>query len=108
MFMRLFPHSLIGKEKEWHLDQPTQTMTNWKVLEEKILDRFFPHNKFMETKTTIVIFSQGLSESLCEAWEHYKSMLRRCLNHDFDDLTQIHIICNGLQPLLKLLWDENA
>lgn len=23
VFMRLFPHSLIGKAKEWYLDQPT-------------------------------------------------------------------------------------
>lgn len=45
---RLCPHSLIGKAKEWYLDQPTQTMKNWNVLEEKFLDRFFPHNRFME------------------------------------------------------------
>ena len=24
VFMRLFPHSLIGKAKDWYLDQPTE------------------------------------------------------------------------------------
>src|SRR3954471_4377117 len=33
VFMRLFPHSLIGKAKDWYLDQATETMTNWNVLE---------------------------------------------------------------------------
>ena len=41
VFMRLFPHSLIGKAKDWYLDQPAQVMTNWNVLEEKFLERFF-------------------------------------------------------------------
>ncbi|PNX96217.1 hypothetical protein L195_g019419 [Trifolium pratense] len=53
VFMRMFPHSLIGKAKDWYLDLPAQVMTNWNTLEEKFLDRFFPHHKFMESKTSI-------------------------------------------------------
>lgn len=56
--MRLFPHSVTGKAKEWYLDQPMQVMTNCNILEENFLNRLFPHNKFMEAKTTIVMFSQ--------------------------------------------------
>jgi hypothetical protein len=96
VFMRMFPHSLIGQAKDWYLDQPTPVMTNWNVLEEKFLERFFPHHKFMEAKTSIVVFSQGANETLNEAWERYKSMLRKCPNHGFDELTQIHIFRNGL------------
>lgn len=32
VFMILFPHSLIEKEKEWYLDQATQIMTDWNML----------------------------------------------------------------------------
>lgn len=85
--MRLFPHSLIEKEKEWYLDQPTQTMPDWNMLKENFLDRFFLHNRFMKGKTSIVVFSQGSSEYLNEAWERYKSMLRKCPNHGFDEVT---------------------
>ncbi|MCI32040.1 hypothetical protein A2U01_0053252, partial [Trifolium medium] len=35
-------------------------------------------------------------------------MLRRCHNHDFDDLTQIHIFRNGLQHQPKLFLDVAA
>ncbi|GAU48034.1 hypothetical protein TSUD_136020, partial [Trifolium subterraneum] len=62
----------------------------------------------MEAKTTIVVFSQGSNETLNEAWERYKSMLRKCPNHGFDDLTQIHIFRNGLQQQSKLLLDATA
>lgn len=57
VFMRLFPHSLIGKAKDWYLDQPTQIMTNWNALEENFLNKFFPHNRFMDAKTTIAVFA---------------------------------------------------
>jgi hypothetical protein len=62
-FRRLFPHSLIGKANEWYLDQPTQVMTNWNTLEEKFLNRFFPHNRFMEADcmSSYVILSMFFS-----------------------------------------------
>ncbi|GAU37514.1 hypothetical protein TSUD_21190 [Trifolium subterraneum] len=108
VFMRMFPHSLIGQAKDWYLDQPTPVMKNWNVLEEKFLERFFPHHKFMEAKTSIAVFSQGANETLNEAWERYKSMLRKCPNHGFDELTQIHIFRSGLLQQIKLLLDATA
>lgn len=78
LFIRLFRHSLIGKAKYGYLDQPTSTMTNWKLLEEKFLNIFFPHNKFMEAKITIKVFSQRATKTLFEEWETYKSMMRQC------------------------------
>ena len=56
VFKRLFPHSLVGKAKDWYLDQPTQIMTEWSVLEVKFLERFFPQSRFMEAKTAISMF----------------------------------------------------
>src|ERR1051325_4392517 len=35
-------------------------------------------------------------------------MLRKCPSHGFDELTQIHIFRNGLQPQHKLLLDARA
>ena len=108
LYKRLFPHSLVGKAKDWYLDQPTQTMTDWNVLEEKFLERFFPNSRKMEARTAISMFSQGGNESLNEAWERFKSMIRKCPSHGFDDQTQIHIFINGLVPSSKLLLDATA
>ena len=83
-------------------------MTDWNRLEEKFLERFFPQSRFLEAKTAISVFSQGGVESLNEAWERYKSMLRKCLSHGFDAITQMHIFRNGLQPQPKLLLDATT
>src|SRR3954470_5566039 len=83
-------------------------MTDWNLLEEKFLERFFPQSRFMEAKTEIAVFTQGGNKSLNEAWEIFKSMLRKCKGHGFDDLTQIHIFRNGLQLVHKTLLDATA
>ena len=36
LFKRVFPHSLIGKAKEWYLDQPTPIMTGLECFERKV------------------------------------------------------------------------
>jgi hypothetical protein len=83
-------------------------MTDWNLLEEKFLERYFPQSRFMEAKTAIAVFTQGGNESLNEAWERFKSMLRKCKGHGFDELTQIHIFLNGLQSTHKTLLDATA
>ena len=83
-------------------------MTDWNILEEKFLERFFPQSRFMEAKTSISVFAQGGSESLNEVWERFKSMLRKCKGHGFDDLTQVYIFRNGLQPVHKTLLDATT
>ncbi|CAI8593035.1 unnamed protein product [Vicia faba] len=108
IFKRLFPYSLIGKVKDCYLDQPNQLMTNWNRLGEKFLERFFPQSRFLEAKTAISVFSKGGVESLNEAWERYKSMLRKYPSHGFDAITQMHIFRNRLQPQPKLLLDATA
>ncbi|XP_058764619.1 uncharacterized protein LOC131638083 [Vicia villosa] len=108
LFKRLFPHSLLGKAKEWYLDQLPNVMTDWILLKEKFLERYFPQSRFMEAKTAIAVFNQGSNESLNEAWERYKSLLRKCKGHGFDELTQIHLFRNGLQPVHKTLLDATA
>ncbi|XP_019435443.1 PREDICTED: uncharacterized protein LOC109341924, partial [Lupinus angustifolius] len=108
VFLRLFPLTLIGKAKEWFLDQPQQILSDWNQLEEKFMARYFPQSKFLDFKTAISTFSQFVGESLCEAWERYKSMLRKCPNHGFDAKTQIHIFRNGLLQQHKLILEATS
>jgi len=92
-FVRLFQHSLIDKAPEWYLDQPPSIMNDWNALEKAFQERFFPDHKHMDTKTAIAMFSQGSDESLCEEWERYKSLLRKCPKHGFDDTTHFRCSC---------------
>ncbi|XP_058784543.1 uncharacterized protein LOC131659354 [Vicia villosa] len=108
LFKRLFPHSLLSKVKDWYLDQPETVMTDWNTLEEKFLERFYSQNRFFDAKTTIAVFSQGSNESLNEAWERFKAMLRKCKGHGFAEVDKIHMFRNGLTPTNKTLLDTTA
>nr|KYP43848.1 hypothetical protein KK1_034667 [Cajanus cajan] len=106
--MKLFPFSLLGKAKMWLNALPHQSLTRWSDIETKFLARFFPIAKINQAKSEIVTFSQKQDELLPEAWESYKSLLRRCPSHGFDDLTQVNIFLGGLQPRVKILLDASV
>jgi len=65
-------------------------------------------SKIHDAKTTIVVFTQGVSETLYETWERYKSMLRKCPSHKLNDITQIYIFRHDLQQLHKLMHDATT
>ncbi|XP_020205130.1 uncharacterized protein LOC109790395 [Cajanus cajan] len=107
LFMRLFPLSLTGKDKAWLQSQPNQSLTSSRDVETKFLARFFPSSKNTEAKAAIATFLQGVDEPLCEAWERYKALLRKCPNHGFDIEMQVQTFCNGLQPQTKMILDAS-
>ncbi|XP_020207898.1 uncharacterized protein LOC109792860 [Cajanus cajan] len=86
---------------------PNQSLITWRDVETKFLARFFPPSKNTEARTAIATFAQGADEPLCEAWERYKSLLRRCPNHGFELEHQVQTFCNGLQPQTKMILDAS-
>ncbi|XP_068504467.1 uncharacterized protein [Phaseolus vulgaris] len=53
VYMRLFSFSLAEKAKEWLKSLPNQSLTSWKDVEEKILQRFFPISRYIKAKSDI-------------------------------------------------------
>jgi len=47
-------------------------------------------------------------EASCDAWEHFKVMLRRCPNHGFEDIVYLSIFHNGLRANIKMILDVVA
>ena len=86
VYLKAFPFSLAGKAKTWLQSHPNKSLNTWEEVEEKFIVRFFPPSKFINAKSTITTFSQGSSKPLCETWERFKALLRRCPNHNFDDV----------------------
>ncbi|XP_063947602.1 uncharacterized protein LOC135152060 [Daucus carota subsp. sativus] len=56
-------------------------------------------------RNAITQFSQLSGETLCEAWEHYKEMLRKCPYHGMPDWMVINYFCNGLGPQSRPMLD---
>ncbi|XP_058751981.1 uncharacterized protein LOC131625103 [Vicia villosa] len=89
-------------------EDPYTHLTRFYELAEKFLEQFYSQNRFFDAKTTIAVFSQGSNESLNEAWERFKAMLRKCKGHGFAEVDQIHMFRNGLTPTNKTLLDATA
>ncbi|XP_020211727.1 uncharacterized protein LOC109796466 [Cajanus cajan] len=108
VYLRLFPFSLTGKAKVWLQSHPNQSLTSWGDVENKFVNRFYPSSKYIKAKSEITTFRQGADEPFCEAWERFKSLLRKCPNHGFEDIAQLNFFVNGIKLEVKMLLDAAA
>ncbi|KAL8105734.1 hypothetical protein AgCh_029503 [Apium graveolens] len=114
--LRLFPFSLRDKAKSWLHSLPAGSITTWEDLAQKFLAKFFPMAKTATLRNAITQFVQQTGESLCEAWERYKEMLKKCPHHGMPDWMIINCFYNGLgaqsRPMLDaasggVLWEKS-
>ncbi|XP_063938416.1 uncharacterized protein LOC135148083 [Daucus carota subsp. sativus] len=103
--LRLFPISLRDKAKGWLHSLPAGSITTWEDLAQKFLTKFFPMAKTAAIRNAITQFSQLSGETLCEAWERYKEMLRKCPHHGMPDWMVINCFYNGLGPQSRPMLD---
>ena len=94
--LRLFPFSLRDKAKEWLNSLPAGTITTWDGLAQKFLAKYFPLAKTAKLRNDITTFAQFEMESLYEAWERYKDLLRKCPHHGLPVWLQVQTFYNGL------------
>ena len=85
--LQLFPFSLRDMAATWFKSLPVGSVKNWEELVEAYMSRFFPPALTSERKGEIIVFKQGEDESLYNAWERCKRLLKRCLMHGIDMTT---------------------
>src|ERR1044072_9500143 len=79
--LRLFPFSLRDRARAWLQSLPSNSITTWDELKKVFLARYFPPSKTAMLRANINGFRQKYNESIFEAWERYKDMLRLCPHH---------------------------
>jgi len=107
-YLKLFQFSLAGKAKDWLNSHPNQSLRRWSEVEEKFLQKFFPLPRLIKARSDISNFRQGADEAFCAAWDRFKTMLRKCPNHGFEEIAQLNIFHNGLRPETKMILDAAA
>ena len=75
---------------------------------DKFLIKYFPPTKNVKLRNEITSFHQLEDESLYEAWERFKELLRRCLHHGIPCSIQLETFYNGLNPSTRLMVDVSA
>ena len=108
MRLRLFPFSLKDRAKNWLNSLPGGSITSWDDLAQKFLAKFFPPAKTVKMRTEISNFAQFEGETLYEAWERYKELLRKCPHHGLPLWMQVQNFYTGLVASTRTLIDAAA
>ncbi|KAJ9556630.1 hypothetical protein OSB04_011244 [Centaurea solstitialis] len=95
--LRLFGFSLKGRAQTWEENFPSNQITTWAQMTTAFLDKFFPPGRTAQLMADITYFAQWDQETLYEAWERYKDMLKECPHHGLQDWT----FFGGLHPRYK-------
>ncbi|KAL5574402.1 hypothetical protein UlMin_023999 [Ulmus minor] len=106
--LRVFPFSLQDRAKEWLNSLPPGSITTWNKLVQKFLSKFFPPAKTAKLRNEITSFTQYDQESLYEAWERFKEMLRKCPHHGIPIWLQVSTFYNGLFSNYRAMIDAAA
>lgn len=77
-------------------------------MRQAFLARFFPPSKTAKLRDQITQFNQKDGESLYDAWERFKEMLRLCPHHGLEKWLIVHTFYNSLSYTTKMSVDAAA
>ncbi|KAF7827348.1 uncharacterized protein G2W53_018512 [Senna tora] len=103
--LRLFPFSLRDKAKVWLQSLPEGSISKWEELAQQFLTKYFPPGKTAKMRNDITSFVLLDNESLYEAWERFKELLRKCPHHGLPKWLQVQTFYNGLPSEIRTSID---
>ncbi|KAJ4706582.1 DNA-directed DNA polymerase [Melia azedarach] len=106
--LKLFTYSLRDRARAWLNSLPSDLVTTWQELAEKFLIKYFPPTKNAKLRNKITAFQQVDEESLYEAWEHFKELLRKCPHNGIPHCIQIETFYNGLNVHTRMVVDASS
>jgi len=106
--LHLFPFSLGDRASAWFHSLEVGSITSWDKMRQAFLAQFFLHSKIAQLRNQITQFTQKDGESLYNAWERFKEMLRLCPHHGLEKWLIIHTFYNGLLYTTHFLLDAVA
>lgn len=75
----------------------------WDDLVRKFLIKFFPTKKTKSLRSQILGFEQRDGETLHQAWERYKKLLKDCPHHCQTDEVLGHTFVDGLEDASNMI-----
>ena len=74
----------------------------------KFLTKYFSLSKAAKLRGDLTTFTQLESESIYEAWERYKELIRKVSHHGLPAWLEIQFFYNRLNPNTKMIIDAAA
>ena len=101
--LKIFPFSLRDKARNWFNNLMSGSIDTWGTLVETFLTKFFPSQLTSQFRAEITQFRQGEQETLYDALDQFKELLRRCPQHGYELSAQVQIFYNGLNYSIRAL-----
>jgi len=108
IWLLLFLFSLRDKARAWLHSLPSRSISTWDELTKALLAKFFPPSKTASLRNQITSFTQREDESLYEAWEQFKDLLRLCPHHGLQKWMVVQTFYNGVTQLVRSMIDAAA
>ena len=105
--LQIFPFSLRDVAATWFDSLLGGSVNTWEGMVEAYMSIFFPPTLTAERRGEIIVFKQGEEESLYNAWERFKILLKRCLMHGIDLTTQMDIFYHAMNYASKGIIDAS-
>ena len=106
--LQLFPFSLRDIAASWFESLPYGSVSNWENLIEAFMERFFLPTLTSKRRKEIIALKQREEESLYNAWERYKKLLKRCEIHGIIQITQMNIFYHTMNYSSKGIIDADC
>ncbi|GJT72257.1 reverse transcriptase domain-containing protein [Tanacetum coccineum] len=94
--LNLFRFSLTHEAESWFYTLKTHSIHTWEEMAFKFLSKYFPYSRTLQLRKEILNFQELPMESVFEAWERFKSCLRKCPDHRILLLNQILTFYYGI------------
>lgn len=98
--LRLFPFSLRDKTKSWLISLPTGSMITCDKMAQKSLAKYVSREKIKNERGDYFLYQEE-SESLHQAWERHKELLRVCPYYGLPGCKYKFFIIGWIQVLIR-------
>ncbi|KAL2930312.1 O(6)-methylguanine-induced apoptosis 2 [Bienertia sinuspersici] len=108
IWLSLFKFSQGGEAAKWLATLLPNSLTTWDQVTKAFSARFYQLSKTAEMRSKIMNFKDQEDESLYDAWERFKALLRACPHHNMENWLQLHCFYSGLSKKNKMTLDAGA
>ncbi|GKC11053.1 hypothetical protein Tco_1007835 [Tanacetum coccineum] len=108
VMLRAFPMSLAGAASRWLRNKPSGSSTTWEDLKTKLLSKYCPPARTAKKMEEINNFQQEPDENLYQAWEQFKELLMKCLQHYLTEMQEVVLFYNRLDVPTRQILDSRG
>ncbi|XP_070036709.1 uncharacterized protein [Nicotiana tomentosiformis] len=98
VYLMAFPFTLKDDAKQWLRSLHQGSIRIWEEMTRKFLDKYFSSAKTVKFRRDIHNFCQKDIETVFEAWESFKEIVRKCQHSGIELWMQLQDFWDGLTP----------